>query len=198
MQKEVLFLLTEHWADWYMGQAMAQISFADDYTSKTIAIDKQSKTSIGGLRAEIDYSTGEYQNFDNLAMIVLVGGGSWRNNRYDEIADFVRKVHKNDIPVAAICGATVFLAKHGFLNNVKHTSNGLDFFKERLKDEKAYSGWEHFTIAQVVNDGGFITANETAALEFAREIMLFLAEGEADFAEFINSWYEKHKRGIVI
>ncbi|MCL2362385.1 MAG: DJ-1/PfpI family protein [Defluviitaleaceae bacterium] len=194
-KKEVLFLLTEHWADWYIGQAMAQVSFADDYVSKTISIDKHPKTSIGGLKAEIDYSIEEYQSLDNLALIVLVGGGSWRNNRYDEIADFVSKANNSNIPVAAICGATVFLAKHGFLNNVMHTSNGLDFFKERLEDEKNYTGWDHFTFSQSINDGGFITANETAALEFAREIMLVLAEDEADFVEYINDWYKKHKHG---
>ena len=195
--KEVLILLTDNWADWYVGQVMAQIGFANDYVAKTISIDGKPKASIGGLKAEIDYSIENYQSLDNLAMIVLIGGGSWRNNRYDEIAEFVRKASSNNIPVAAICGATVFLAKHGFLNNVKHTSNGLDFFKERLKDEEAYTGWEHFTFSQAINDGGFITANETATLEFAREIMLVLAEDDDGFIEFINAWYEKHKQGLA-
>ncbi|MCL2753014.1 MAG: DJ-1/PfpI family protein [Defluviitaleaceae bacterium] len=191
-KKEVLFLLTEYWADWYAGHAMAQISFTGDYVTKTISIDKKSKVSVGGMRAEIDYAIEDYQNFDNLAMVVLVGGGSWRNNRYDEIADFVRKASNANIPIAAICGATVFLAKHGFLNNVKHTSNGLEFFKERLKDENAYTGWEHFIFSQAINDGGFITANETAALEFTREILLTLLE---DSDDYVNVWYERHKQG---
>ena len=193
-KKEVLFLLTEQWADWEAGHAMAGISFLGDYVVKTISIDKEAKTSVGGMRAEIDYSIKEYQVFNNLAMVVLVGSGSWRNNRYDEIADFVRKARYADIPVAAICGATVFLAKHGFLNDIKHTSNGLNFFKERLKDENTYTGWKHFIPAQVVNDGGFITANETSALDFCREILLTLADEDA--GDFINGWYEKHKRGL--
>ena len=193
-EKEVLFLLTDHWAEWEMGYAIAGIDFFTEYVAKTISLDKQPKISIGGMRAEIDYSLDEYQNLDNLAMVVLVGSFSWRQNRYDEIANFVRKARNVNIPVAAICGATVFLAKHGFLNNVKHTSNSLEFFKERLKDEEAYAGLEHFTLSQAVNDGGFITANETAALEFAREILLTLTADESDE---INAWYEKHKHGLV-
>ncbi|MCL2575431.1 MAG: DJ-1/PfpI family protein [Defluviitaleaceae bacterium] len=194
-KKEVLFLLLDHWAEWEAGYATAWVGFCDDYVVKTISIDKKSKVSIGGMRAEIDYSIEEYQNLDNLAMVVLIGSGSWRDNRYDDIADFVRKARGVDIPVAAICAATTFLAKHGFLNNVKHTSNGLEFFKERLKDEEGYTGWEYFTSLQAVNDGGFITANDTASLEFAREILLTLIT-DAEGQEGINGWYGRYKNGL--
>jgi len=192
--KEVLLLLTEHWADWEAGYAIAGISFAEQYDIKTISIDKQPKASIGGIRAEIDYSIEEYQGFDNLAMIILAGSFSWGENRYDEIADFVRKANKHGVPIAAICGATIFLAKHGFLNAVKHTGDELEYFEEMLENEDGYKGQEHFSVAQVVNDGGFITANETAALEFAREIFHTL---KTDTDEEINLWYEKHKNGLA-
>ena len=195
-KKEVLFLFTDYWADWEVGQAMAQVSFSGDHIVKTISIDKEAKVSVGGLRAEIDYSLDEYQKLNNLAMLVLVGSGAWRSNPYDEIADFVRRLRTIDIPVAAICGATVFLAKHGFLNNVKHTSNSLEFFQERLEGIDSYTGWEHYAVAQAVNDGGIITANETAALEFAREIMLAIIEDD-EGKGFTNFWYEKHKKGSV-
>jgi len=189
-EKEVLFLLTDNWADWEACHAMAEISFTDEYVTKTIGINKQPKASIGGIRAEIDYAIAEYQNLDNLAMLVLVGSFSWRKNRYDEIAGLVKKASEAGIPVAAICGATVFLARHGFLNSVKHTSNG----KERLQDEEAYTGLAHFVSAQAISDGGFITANETAALEFTREILRTL---ETDTDEEINQWYERHKHGLA-
>jgi len=195
MQKrEVLLLLTDHWADWEASHAIVGISFAEQYEVKTIAIDKQPKVSIGGMRAEIDYSIEEYQSVDNLAMIILTGSFSWGENRYDEIAGFVKKVVSNNVPIAAICGATIFLAKHGFLNDVKHTGDELEYFREMLEGEDGYKGQEHFSVAQVVNDGGFITANETAALEFAREIFRTL---ETDTDDEIDLWYEKHKNGMT-
>ena len=191
MAKEVLLFLTDHWADWEASHAIVGISFAEQYVVKTISIDKQPKVSIGGMRAEIDYSIEDYHNFDNLAMIILTGSFSWGENRYDEIANFIRKA--GGIPIAAICGATIFLAKHGFLNNIKHTGDELEYFEEMLENEEGYKGQEHFSVKQVINDGGFITANETAALEFAREIFLTL---KTDANEEINSWYDKHKNGL--
>jgi len=192
--KEVLLLLTDHWADWEASHAIVGISFAEQYAIKTIGIDKQPKVSIGGVRAEIDYSIEDYQDFNNLAMVILTGSFSWGENRYDEIAGFVRKARKCGVPIAAICGATIFLAKHGFLNDIKHTGDELEYFEEMLENEDGYKGQEHFLVAQVVNDSGFITANETAALEFAREIFLTL---KTDTDVEIGLWYAKHKHGMA-
>jgi len=192
-QKEVLLLLTDHWADWEAGHAIVGISFAEEYAVKTISIDTNPKVSVGGMRAEIDYAIGDYQNFDNLAMIILTGSFSWAENSYDEIAGFVKKANERNVPIAAICGATIFLAKHGFLNNIKHTGDEKEYFDEMLENEEGYKGQEYFTVSQVINDGGFITANETASLEFAREIFLTL---KTDTAEGINAWYERQKHGL--
>jgi len=192
-KKEVLLLLTDHWADWEACHAIVGISFSELYVVKTISTDKNPKVSIGGLRTEVDYSIEDYKNFDNLAMVILTGGFSWGEHRYDEIAYFVRKANEQNVPIAAICGATIFLAKHGFLDKIKHTGDDAEYFQEMLENEEGYKGHEHFSVAQVINDGGFITANETASLEFAREIFRVL---KTDTDEEINSWYEKHKRGL--
>lgn len=46
---------------------------------------------------------------------------------------------------------------------------------------------------QAVNDSNIITANGTATLEFAKEIMLQLKVKSEDE---INGWYEFHKHGF--
>jgi len=193
-QKEVLLLLTDHWADWEAGHAIAGISCTETYVVKTIAVDTQPKVSIGGLRAQIDYAIDSYQNFDNLAMVILNGSFSWGEGRHDEIADFVQEVIGYRIPVAAICGATIFLAKHGFLNNIKHTGDTWEFFEENLEGEVGYTGHDNFVLAQVVKDGNIITANETAAVDFAAEIFRTL---ETDMAEEIIAWYDNYKHGMT-
>ena len=192
-KKEVLLLLTDHWADWEASYAIAVINSVEQYVVKTISIDTQPKVSIGGLRTEIDYAIQDYQGFDNLKMIILTGGFSWGENRYDEIADFVKRANASGIPIAAICGATIFLAKHGFLNNIKHTGDTWEYFEENLKNEKGYTGQENFVSSQLVNDNGFITANETAAVDFAYEILRML---EVDTNEEIDLWYDKFKNGM--
>ena len=66
--KEVLLVLTDRWADWEAAYAIAEVNSVEQYTVKTIAVDAHPKTSIGGLRGEIDYTIKDYQRFDSLAM----------------------------------------------------------------------------------------------------------------------------------
>ena len=189
-KNEVLFLLTDRWCDWEAGYAIAVTNSFSDYVVKTISTDTIPKVSMGGIKAEVDYCISNYQNFDNLAMIILPGGLSWEENDYDEIAGFIQSSVKSNIPIAAICGATLFLCKHGFLDHVKHTGDSLELFQS----QKNYNGQSLYVPAQVVVDGGFITANETAAVEFAYYIFKTL---KVDNDEEIEQWYDNFKNGAV-
>ena len=93
--KEVLLLLTDRWADWEAAYAIAEVHSAAQYAVKTVATDLTPKRSIGGIRAEIDYTIGSYSNFENLAMIILPGGFAWKEGRHNEIAAFVRKAREH-------------------------------------------------------------------------------------------------------
>lgn len=145
---------------------------------------------MGGIRASVDYRIEDYRGFDNLAMVIMPGGLSWEENDYPEIKEFVRRLISMNIPIAAICGATYFLCKHGFLNHVKHTGDSLDYFLRANE----YEGEKLYIPAQVVVDGGIITANETAAVEFAYEIFKIL---KIDSDEEMSQWYDNFKNGAV-
>ena len=188
--KEVLLVLTDRWADWEASFAIAVINSVPNYVVKTIAVDKLPKVSIGGIRAEIDYSIEEYQQLDKLAMIIMPGGYSWKEGQHEEIANFVQKVSASHIPVAAICGATIFLGKWGFLDGVKHTGDDLELFQS----EEGYNGQDFYVRAQVVVDKNFITANETASVEFAYEIFKIL---KVDTPSEIDIWYDNFRYGAV-
>lgn len=192
IKNEVLILLTEQWNDWEASYAIAVINSFSDYEVKvkTIAVDDIPKKSMGGINAFVDYSINDYQNFNNLAMVILPGGLSWEENDYNEIVEFIKKIMKLQIPVAAICGATTFLCKHGLLNNVKHTGDSLELFK----NQEGYMGEAFYVPAQVVVDNNIITANETAAVEFAYEIFKRLEIGSEDEME---QWYDNFKNGAI-
>ena len=189
--KEILVLLTDQWADWEAAFAIADLNMHDDYDVKTIAIDNSPKISLGGIRAEIDCTIADYSDFGSLAMVIIPGGLSWWDNDLPEIVEFVKTLTEKGIPVAAICGSVCFLARHGFLNRIKHTANAV----ELLKEEPGYKGEELYIITQAVADGGFITANESAAVEFAYEIFKMLKLG--DDYEDKNIWYDYYKNGAV-
>lgn len=188
--KEILLVLTNQWADWEAAYATASLNTFFGYAVKTIAVDKEPKVSMGGLRAAIDYTMDAYDNLTNLTMLILPGGASWQEEPHNEIAAFVKKAMQLQIPVAAICGATIFLGKHGLLDNVKHTGDEPKLFRK----QDGYNGQDFYVQAQVVLDHGIITANETAAVEFAHAIFEVL---KVDSAEGLDSWYECFKHGAV-
>ena len=76
------------------------------------------------------------------------------------------------------------------LNDVSHTSNDLDNLKQWAGER--YTGEHLYRMQQAVSDRNIITANGTAALEFAKEVLLALkAAPEAKIME----WYNFHKFG---
>lgn len=76
------------------------------------------------------------------------------------------------------------------MDKVKHTGDSFEFFE--AQDE--YNGATNFLEAQVIRDKNIITANETAAVEFAYEIYKLL---EIDEPKELEAWYDNFKNGFV-
>lgn len=190
IRSKVLVVLTDKWCDWEASYAIAVMNSFSDYEVQAIAIDKEPKKSMGGINAAVDYTIKDYNSFDNLAMVILPGGLSWEENDYCEIADFIKRIMELHIPVAAICGATTFMCRNGLLDNVKHTGDSLELFQS----QKGYNGEALYVPAQVVVDNNVITANETAAVQFAYEIFKIL---KVDSDEEMAQWYDNFKNGAI-
>ncbi len=86
-------------------------------------------------------------------MLILPGGASWDQGGNKEAALLAKTFHKNSIKVAAICGATLGLAKIGLFDSIKHTSNSKDYILI-----SNYQGSEHYTDVSSLSDKGVITA----------------------------------------
>lgn len=56
-----------------------------------------------------------------------------------------------------------------------------------------YSNLEGYLHEQAVSDGGIVTANGSAALEFAKELLLLL---ENDTPERVEMYYQFNKQGF--
>lgn len=189
MKKEILVFIFDTYADWEPAYICAELNAPDTgYVVKTIGLDKEPKTSMGGFRAIPDYSVDSFP--EDFHLLILCGGLAWMEHKNDGVLPLVDYAVKHRIPVGAICNACNFMAEHGYLNRVKHTGNTLEFVKAQAPH---YNGDDNFLEKQAVCDGGIITANGTGALEFAREILMLLEvkeEGE------IEGWYQFQKRGF--
>ena len=145
--------------------------------------------SIGGFRIMPDYSFDTMP--DDYAALVLIGGFGWVTPIADKVVPIVRQAVENGKIVGAICNAASFMAKHGFLNDVKHTGNGIDQLK--LWGGENYTNHTGYVHVQAIGDKNIVTANGSATLEFAKELLLLL---ENDTPERIEMYYQFNKQGF--
>ena len=140
--------------------------------------------------ASDEYAMKENPKYVNAAL-VLIGGFGWSTPVAERVVPIVKKAVEGGKIVGAICNAASFMAKHGFLNAVKHTGNGLDQLK--IWGGENYTNPDGYIHAQAVSDGSIVTANGSATLEFAKELLTLL---ENDTPEQIEMYYQFNKQGF--
>ena len=196
ISNEILYILLPDYAAHeivYLSQAIASDEFAlkenPKYVNKAVAPTMEPVKSIGGFRTLPDYSFETMP--DDYAALVLIGGFGWSTPVAEQVVPIVKKAIEKGKTVGAICNAASFMAKHGFLNAVKHTGNGLDQLK--IWGGENYTNPEGYIHAQAVSDGIMVTANGSATLEFAKELLTLL---ENDTPERIEMYYQFNKKGF--
>lgn len=195
MKKEILFVLLNEFADWegaYIApnlNAGVEPGSESKYVVKTVSISKEAVVSIGGLKVLPDYGINDIPA--DYAGIILIGGMSWLTPEAEAIVPLVKDAIEKGRLVAGICNASVFLGMHGFLNEVNHTSNGLEYLKQFAGTN--YTGESHYVDESAVRSGNIVTANGFSALEFCREILYAL---EADTPKKIEKSYRMNKTGV--
>lgn len=196
MTNEILYVLLPDYAAHeavYLAQAIASDEYAlkenPKYVSKVVAPTMEPVKSIGGFRTLPDYSFDTMP--DDYAALVLIGGFGWSIPVADKVVPIVRKAIEEGKTVGAICNAASWMAKHGFLNDVKHTGNGLEQLK--IWGGENYTNPDGYLHDQTVSDKNIVTANGSASLEFAKELLLLL---ENDTPERIEMYYQFNKQGF--
>jgi len=198
MNNEILYILLPYYAAHeavYLSQAITSDEFAlkdkPKYVNKVVAPTMESVTSIGGFHTLPDYS------FDNIpknySALVLIGGFGWKTPVAEKVEPIVRHAIETGKIVGAICNAASFLASHGFLNDIRHTGNCPDQLQSW--GGMNYTNADGYIHAQAVCDKSkrIVTANGSATLEFAKEMLSLL---ENDTQEHIEMYYHFNKHGF--
>lgn len=196
MNNEILYLLLPDFAEHemvFLAQAItsdeASLKSNPKYVNKIVASTPELVRSIGGFRMLPDYTFDTLP--DNYAALVLIGGFGWLSPTAERVVPLVAQAVAAGKIVGAICNAASFLAMHGFLNDIAHTGNGIDQLKQW--GGANYTGAARYRHAQAVSDRGIVTANGSATLEFAREMLMLL---ENDTPERIEQYYQFNKQGF--
>lgn len=190
VNETILFALLEPYADWeaaYLASALQMLA-PDRYNVRTVALNHAPVRSMGGFATLPDFDVSGAP--DRFRALVLVGGMSWREPQARAFLPLIERARAQGALLAAICDAAGFLGTLGALNDAKHTANDLDDLKRWAGP--AYAGEARFIRAQAVTDRNIVTANGTAALEFARAVLLSLGAAPE---RAVQEWYEFHKEG---
>lgn len=196
MSNEILYVLLPDFASHEMVYLMEAVSSDEQqlkpnpkYVNRVVAPSAEPVTAIGGFRVLPDYSFADMP--DDYAALVLIGGYGWLTPAADEVAPIVKKAIDSGKIVGAICNGASFMAKVGFLNNVKHTGNGLG--QLQLWGGDNYTNSDGYIHQQAVSDKRIVTANGSGVLEFTRELLLLL---ENDTPERVEMYYQFNKQGF--
>ena len=185
----VHLLVFDGFADWEPAYALAELRRWGKRAVVAVGFTTNTVMSMGGLRVMPDRSLSDVRAED-VELLILPGGDLWEG-------EYPRAVLQNLLaalisahtPIAAICGATLAVARAGLLNDRRHTSNTSSYLRNHVPD---YTGDAKYEETLAVYDQGVITASGLGPVEFARLIFrqlgLFSQSDE-------QLWFDMFKHG---
>lgn len=191
-RQDVHLFVFDGLSDWEAGYAVAGINNPQfqqrpgRYQVRTVAPEKTSVLTMGGIRIVPDLALDALCPGDS-AMLILPGGVAWEEGRHGQAVETARAFLESDVPVAAICGATMALARAGLLDDRRHTSNARDYLAATQ-----YRGAKRYEDAFAVTDENLITASGVAPLDFALHIFRRL---DLYTPPVLDAWYGLFKTG---
>ncbi len=190
MGRMVNLLVFDGLADWEPAHALCEIGRSGKFKIATVGFTRGPVTTMGGLKVTPDITL-DGVNPAETALFVMPGGDMWEQASHPELIDRLHRLEEAGVPIAAICAATLEVARAGLTRQRRHTSNSLQYLKLMVP---AYGDDEFYVDQLAVTDSGLITASGLGAVEFARDIMRQLKIHTEDD---ITSWYEMFKHGVI-
>jgi putative intracellular protease/amidase len=187
-EKAVYLFVVEGFADWEPAHAVAELRRHGKYRVETVGLTSAPVRSMGGLTVLPSKTIAEVKPAD-VAVFILPGGDRWENAPVEpELEQLLKKLDAANVPIAAICGATVAISSIGLLRGRRHTSNGINYLRSHVP---GYSDGNNYVNAPAVRDRKLITANGLGDIEFARELFeeldVLSAEERALWAQIFRS-----------
>ncbi len=164
MSPSVVVLLQPGAADWEMGPVLPVLQAYFGARIRTASPDGKSVRTMGGVLVDVDtgYDTADIQNAD---LVVLIGSDAWMTFEDDPLTARLKARTQAGGRTAAICAATLALARAGALDARPHTSNSQPFLSENVPTYEGKSTYRD--VAHAVSDGVVVTAPGSAPASFA-------------------------------
>lgn len=177
-------------SDWEIGYLLAELKSERFFKQpkKPLEIIKAGNNpkpihTMGGIEIAPDEDIRNV-SFDEGDLLILPGADTWLEESNSHVIGLIPDLLDKNVTVAAICGATMALAKQGVLNDRKHTSNDKEFLKMSCPE---YLGETFYLNQPAVTDGSLITATGLAPIEFAYEVFKKI---DVMKAETLEAWHQ--------
>jgi putative intracellular protease/amidase len=178
-------------ADWEPGHALAELRRSGGLPVRAVGFTADAVTTMGGLRILPELPL-EAVRPDEVRLLLLPGGDLWEGDYpRSALEALLGTLAGAGIPIAAICGATLALARAGLLDDRRHTSNDPEYLAQHAP---GYRGRRLYVPELAARDRGVITASGLGNVEFAREI--FEELGVLSPADRLL-WFEMFKHGTL-
>lgn len=165
--KAAYLLVVDGFADWEPAHAVAELRRTGGYRIEVAGLTTATVRSMGGLTVTPSTSLSELDPAD-VAVFMLPGGDRWESAPLEPELEFtLNRLDAAGVPIAAICGATVAIARAGLLRGRRHTSNGLDYLRAHVP---GYADAHNYVDGPAVRDRRLITASGLGDVEFAYQI----------------------------
>jgi putative intracellular protease/amidase len=191
MKKNAYLLIFDGLADWEPALALCEITKNKALQVVTVGFSTDAITTMGGIRITPQITLTEIKT-EETGIFILPGGDRWQEQPVEqELLTLLQTLHQQNVPIAAICAATLAVGRAGLLNNLHHTSNGLTYLKTFLPD---YAADEFYVNQLAVTDQNIITASGIGSVEFAYEIIKILNLYSQQEAQ---EWFDLFKHAII-
>jgi putative intracellular protease/amidase len=190
MKKRVYLIIFDGLADWEPALALCAIRNTNKFEIITVGFTKETITSMGGLKMIPDITLDEVDP-ELAAILILPGGDMWENQTFENIISLLHRLREYQVPIAAICGATLEVCRSGIIRGVRHTSNTREYLKSLVPN---YLDEGLYVESMAVSDQGIITASGAGFIEFADEIIKTL---EIYTEQERQVWFNLFKHGVM-
>jgi putative intracellular protease/amidase len=190
MKRKAYHLVFDGLSDWETPLALCAITDSGRLDVVTVGVSSEPVRTMGGLKVMPDITLKDIDAAE-AGIFILPGGNSWEAGPNPEIETLLRQLHAEGVPLAAICGATLAIARAGLTRSRHHTSNGRSYLKAMLPE---YGDEAFYVDTLAVTDGNVITASGLGGIEFGREVIKLLSLYSETDAQV---WFDMHKHGII-
>jgi putative intracellular protease/amidase len=191
MKRKAYLLVFDGLADWEPALALCEINKKDDIDVITVGLSKMPVTTMGGIKIIPDAAIEDIVA-QQACIFIAPGGDMWEQEACEDYVKLFKRLEMENVTVAAICGATLAIARAGLLEQRHHTSNSLPYLKEMVAD---YGGDRFYVERLAVTDKNVITASGLGSVEFAREVIKQLGLYDEKDTE---TWWNLFKHGVWV